>query len=525
MSANASFADGGPIRARWLDPKAAREEVVRFGRRFGPEAFLLATHVALPLVLTPELVHLIRVNFLGPFGVPAVAEVDLLLSPLCRPLDEPMYEMEPQVRDVLLETLREEFGDVRLAELVEFLLAYRRETPEAEQSADEAEAHKWVTDAWLEPADTMENLSESLETGGAETPLARAQRLRVAVLAESLAGLLAAREAERIGEFLGRSRKVAQALLENGGERSKAGSADVRADGSGEGGTELVPGHVIRIPVEKYGLEFEFAWIPPGKFWMGQTAEETKLLIEVAGEEKYQKFFARELPRHRVALTRGFYMQTTPVTVAQWKAFHEATGYRTEAEREDGAYGWTGSEWKKQKGVVWKTPGFAQTDDHPVTCVSWNDVSEFLKWIGEDYRLPTEAEWEYACRAGTEGAFWTGRCLGTDQANYDGNYPLEGCPKGEYRETTTPVNTFSPNPWGLHDMHGNVWEWCSDWFGGYPDGPATDPTGPESGVLRVARGGSWDGYARYCRSAYRSGGKPEDRNYYLGFRLVRLPGR
>jgi formylglycine-generating enzyme required for sulfatase activity len=268
----------------------------------------------------------------------------------------------------------------------------------------------------------------------------------------------------------------------------------------------------------------EFVWIPPGEFWMGQTEEETKLLIEEAGEEKYRRFFAREFPRHRVRLTRGFYLQTTPVTVAQWRAFHEATGYRTEAERGDGAYGWTGSQWKKQKGVVWKTPGFSQVGDHPVTCISWNDAAEFLEWIGkrerEDYRLPTEAEWEYACRAGTETPFWTGKCLSTDEANYSGNFPLKGCSIGKWRESTTSVKFFPPNPWGLHDMHGNVLEWCRDWFGDYPDGPITDPTGPESGAFRVLRGGAWFLFAGFCRAAYRRGFSPGVRLNYLGFRLL-----
>ena len=144
---------------------------------------------------------------------------------------------------------------------------------------------------------------------------------------------------------------------------------------------------------------------------------------------------------------------------------------------------------------------------------------------GGVFNLPSEAQWEYACRAGTTTPFWTGRCLSTDEANYDGNNPLEGCPKGVYRKKTTPVKKFPPNPWGLYDMHGNVWEWCADWYGDYPDGPVTDPIGPTNGANRVCRGGSWFDYARRCRSAYRHLNTPDYRNNFLGFRALAVRRR
>ena len=182
-------------------------------------------------------------------------------------------------------------------------------------------------------------------------------------------------------------------------------------------------------------------------------------------------------------------------------------------------------EWKKKAGRYWDNPGFSQTDSHPVTCVSWNDVQAFIRWInrkeGKDYTLPTEAEWEYAARAGTKTPFYTGECLSSEQANYNGNYPGKGCSKGTYRNKTTRVGIFSPNPWGLYDMHGNVWEWCQDWFGGYPSSSVTDPTGPSSGSGRVIRGGSWDDNAWDCRSARRGRDRPGGRRSNLGFRLAR----
>jgi formylglycine-generating enzyme required for sulfatase activity len=138
------------------------------------------------------------------------------------------------------------------------------------------------------------------------------------------------------------------------------------------------------------------------------------------------------------------------------------------------------------------------------------------------YRLPTEAEWEYACRAGTTTPFSTGSNITSDQANYDGNYPYNGNAKrGIYRKETTEVSSFSPNRLGLYDMHGNVWEWCWDWFGDYSSGPQTNPVGVVSGVCRVIRGGSWSNYVQHIRSAYRDIDPPSNRSFKLGFRLVR----
>jgi formylglycine-generating enzyme required for sulfatase activity len=260
-------------------------------------------------------------------------------------------------------------------------------------------------------------------------------------------------------------------------------------------------------------LGMEFVYIAPGKFMMGSPSNEPSR----DDDEK----------QHRVTLTKGFYIQTTEVTVGQWRTFVRDTGYKSEAETGGGAYIWTGSKWEKKKGTYWDHPGFSQTDNHPVTCVSWNDANAFIKWLsrkeGKIYRLPTEAEWEYAARAGTDTPFSFGRCLSTDQANYDGNYPLSGCSKGKYRKSTIPVSSLTANTWGLYDMHGNVWEWCQDWYGDYPSSSVTDPAGSSGGSYRVNRGGSWYNSARNCRSAYRVRFTPGSRSSYLGFRLLRNP--
>jgi formylglycine-generating enzyme required for sulfatase activity len=138
--------------------------------------------------------------------------------------------------------------------------------------------------------------------------------------------------------------------------------------------------------------------------------------------------------------------------------------------------------------------------------------------------LPTEAQWEYACRAGTTTPFNTGYNLTTDQANYNGNYPYNNNAKGQYREKTLPVGSFLPNGWGLYDMHGNVREWCLDWYGEYLTKSQTNPKGLASGSCRVLRGGSWNSFAQYCRSADRTGSAPSDNGYgILGFRVVIEP--
>ncbi|MDR0895222.1 MAG: SUMF1/EgtB/PvdO family nonheme iron enzyme [Prevotellaceae bacterium] len=230
-----------------------------------------------------------------------------------------------------------------------------------------------------------------------------------------------------------------------------------------------------RLPFEP-----KMVFVQGGTFTMGSSKWELK-----RGSDEVQ---------HQVTLS-SFYIGKYEVTQGQWKA------------------------------VMGDNPSyFKKGDDYPVEYVSWNDIQTFLQKLnaatGKRYRLPTEAEWEYACRAGSTTPFNTGNNLTTSQANYDGNYPYNGNAEGTYLERTQPVGSYSPNAWGLYDMHGNVWEWCSDWYGSYSTSAQTNPTGPSSGSFRVLRGGSWLNDAEYCRSANRSAVDPGDRNYIIGFRVV-----
>ncbi len=225
----------------------------------------------------------------------------------------------------------------------------------------------------------------------------------------------------------------------------------------------------------------EWVDIPAGTFTMGSpTSEFDRSHYEI---------------QHQVTLS-AFKMSKYEVTFQQYDAFCIATG-RTKPD--DNGWG---------------------RGNRPVINVSWDDATAFAKWMG--CRLPTEAEWEYACRAGTTTPFNTGNNLTTSQANYNGNFPYNNNPKGENRAKTVPVGTFAANAFGLFDMHGNAWEWVNDWFENYsPKATAqTNPQGPSSGKFRVYRGGGWDLIAQFCRSARRRYQEPDRRFNYMGFRVV-----
>lgn len=241
---------------------------------------------------------------------------------------------------------------------------------------------------------------------------------------------------------------------------------------------------VAKETITVKGVSFNMITIPSGDFLMGSLSNEPDS-------------FDNEHPQHRVSIS-GFQMGETEVTQGLWKA------------------------------VMGNNPSYFNEcgDGCPVEQVSWNDVQIFIEKLnqivpGGGFRLPTEAEWEYGCRAGTTTPFSFGKCLSTDQANYDGQKPLPVCAKGEFRNGSVPVAGFSPNAWGLHDMHGNVWEWCQDAYSGkaYRKHKSSNPVTMGEGPHRVYRGGGWRSYAKTCRSAIRSGYPPSDSYRYLGFRL------
>ena len=257
----------------------------------------------------------------------------------------------------------------------------------------------------------------------------------------------------------------------------------------------------------------KLALIPAGEFTMGAPKTEP-------GQEQDEIL-------HKVKISQPFYMGAMDVTRQQFAAFVQDAKYVTDAEKQIAA---AKDPAKAPKGT-WQKPGFDQTDADPVVWVSWNDAQAYCKWLsGKDmkkaYRLPTEAQWEYACRAGTQTPFNTGDKITTDQANFNGAAPsmylkdAAGKPiQGENRKATTPGTKFPPNKWGLHDMHGNVWQWCQEGEAPYQAGDQTDPLGPDKGP-RLLRGGDFTAPAHTCRAANRYRERQDGQRASVGFRVV-----
>ena len=258
--------------------------------------------------------------------------------------------------------------------------------------------------------------------------------------------------------------------------------------------------------------------IPGGTFWMGQTESEREELIKLMGEEDYQKYCISELPINKVTVPT-FALGKYPITQAQWRA---VAAYPV-AERE-----------------LKPNPSHFSGDNRPVEQVSWDDATEFCLRLGaktgRTYRFPSEAEWEYACRAGTTTPFHYGETLSDDLANYCAqNTWIEGKLykgtygrgiQGKYRQETTEVGLFPPNPFGLYDMHGNVWEWCADdWHGDYTGAPRDgsvwlkNAKNNQNIVYKLLRGGAWYNYPRLCRSASREYGPSDSFAITVGFRV------
>ncbi|WP_430230201.1 formylglycine-generating enzyme family protein [Nitrosomonas communis] len=297
-------------------------------------------------------------------------------------------------------------------------------------------------------------------------------------------------------------------------------------------------------------LGMKFVLVPAGEFLMGSDESPDVLSKDYPQyEHRRVQELGDEAPVHRVRITQPFYLGQFEVTVGQFRKFLEASGYIPESVADGtGGYGYNANydPTKSDSGDAfegrnpkysWHNPGFVQGDNHPVLNVTWNDAVALTKWLsdkeGVKYRLPTEAEWEYACRAGTRTRYASGNdpeslikianIFDADAKGYWSRWAQFALSGHDNFAFTSPVGSFAPNSWELYDMHGNAWEWVSDWYANnyYAKSPLDDPQGPADGIVRVRRGGSWHTWSLYARSSYRNWISPNSRYSLVGMRLLR----
>lgn len=295
-------------------------------------------------------------------------------------------------------------------------------------------------------------------------------------------------------------------------------------------------------------IGMKLALIPAGEFLMGSHESLDDIEANFPGHDYKSKLQRKildedEWPQHKVRITKQYRLGVHEVTVGQFRQYIKDSGAKSEGEA-DGTGGWginkEGEFEGRKPEYSWQNTGYELSDDHPVVNVTWNDATKFCEWLskkeGRKYRLPTEAEWEYACRVGTKTRYWSGNdpeslgkianvadassvAAGQKQFGDYGRFALKA-KDGHF--TPAKVGTFGANPFGLHDMHGNVWEWCSDYYDEnyYSKSPVDDPQGPEDGRLHVRRGGAFHTFPIFVRSSFRNWNSPKTRYLNLGFRVA-----
>jgi formylglycine-generating enzyme required for sulfatase activity/uncharacterized protein with von Willebrand factor type A (vWA) domain len=504
----------------------------------------LAKRAAFPLSLSPNLLYYLRQHQDKNNQAPWYAIADILLSSLVRKIDRELYEMSPDIRKLLLKKLTPE-------ELKS--LAYQLQTYIQEQIGDRCsksvywQNQQWLALAYLKPSQAVNEIKQLLEEAIKNNN--RVRLVRLTALLENISAALADYE---------------PLLLLNEPIAAYSRDEETRQKHLIDKVADIVPynenlflftaetvlvnqeGKVIeRKPVKAYFYDENLAevgnrkkaqnyipmmYIPQGEFWMGTEDEEIERLMK--------KFrwdgFRRERPQHLVKVP-AFYMSQTPITQAQWRAVASRTDLKVERNLNPDPSHFKDPPKPSLKREVSDSPPFEGARggsptrwDRPVERVNWYDAVEFCarlsKLTGKEYRLPSEAEWEYACRAGTTTPFHFGETITGELANYYARETYAGEAEGEYREETTPVGQFPPNAFGLYDMHGNVWEWCLDpWHKNYQgepprDGSVWDENNNDNRYqslsistkklladkqIRVLRGGSWCNDPYYCRSASR----------------------
>jgi formylglycine-generating enzyme required for sulfatase activity len=512
----------------------ARERIETFAQKFGIAHLYLAYHCAFPLALTPPLAYQIWGEFQHDnekqhLNIPWVAVADLLLSNLCHEVDTELYEMDLAIRTVLLNELKldPKFGKNRLNELSDFLLEFVKKQLRSKkpQSPDVAQLHEWIALAYVKPTQAARKIALMLDQQDWGNQL---ELVRLASVIETFVEPLAEFEALlTYGDAMGKYGRGDKAEAENDFARLGKGKQEIEIAGvhlqvpkffTFETVTVNKKGKIIQRETKQAryftedlgnGVTFDMVYIPGGTFLMGSPETEA----ESRDNEK---------PQHRVTI-QPFFMGKYTATQAQWKAVAQLAKIERDLDPD---------------------PSRFKGDNRPVERVFWYDAVEFCARLsqktGKNYRLPSEAEWEYGCRAGTTTPFHFGETITTDLANYNGNETYLDAPKGKYRQETVDVGNFPPNAFGLYEMHGNVWEWCADpWHDNYKGAPTDGRVWDEKENAhryqnsvdllvmsgnddrdRLLRGGSWNYYPRHCRSAFRDYFAPDTRDYTFGFRFV-----
>ncbi|BAY13985.1 formylglycine-generating enzyme family protein [Calothrix sp. NIES-2098] len=536
-----------------LLPKTRSEEIEQaiasFQKRFSEAHLYLAYHAALPIALTPHLIYCIWANFpldieKQDLKVPWIAVADLLLSPLCREVGHELYEMDVDLRNYLLEQMihHPRFGQPRVEELAHFLLSYvQRELNDSKSSIKTlAQAQRWTALAYVYPEAVAHDLANKL----AELSLSeKTEWLRMTSLTEAIATPLRQAHFESLLVYLQGMRELARgnhiqaestlkSLPAHNNRIVVAGvtlpipefqDSTWHINPIASRTTSLKPfkfetAKLTRQPrflrlgsrwvIERHEqqatlfyerlegqISLEMVRIPEGNYWMGTANNEGDY---------------RERPQHPVTIV-SFFLSRFPVTQAQWRAITKTTKVRIELNPD---------------------PAYFQGDNLPIENITWFEAIEFCERLqlqtGKPYRLPSEAEWEYACRAGTQTPFYFGETISPQLASYDASKRYRSGPKGQASKQTSEVGFHNAaNAFGLDEMHGNVWEWCADhWYDGYTNAPADGSVRitDHQNFPRVIRGGSWMHEPTICRSAYRNGIPPTNKVLTIGFRVaVSLP--
>ncbi|MBK4729956.1 formylglycine-generating enzyme family protein [Oxynema sp. CENA135] len=528
--------------------ESAKKIVDRFVSRFDESYRLLVYHAAIPLIVTPELLNYLRHQFLRG-QVPWVAQVDLLLSDLFTPVASELYAMDSAVRGYLLGNIdvffqERGFGEGHLQKVALILLSYIKYLARTHSflQASELQAQQWAAMVCLEDGkqQVVRELEDAFAKCMSQTELARLTRITLELSSQLnqyptliqfaksvrdwwVEGSDASESTERVREIarLGQSLGINSSIflpqfefetvtVNRRGEiikreRHRAAYFTERIALVFDRGNPKMneSSSTAQQGESELAVPLEMVAIPGGKFMMGSPDGEG---------------YDRETPQHEVTVP-PFFMGKYPVTQAQWRAIAARTDLKVERDLDLNP-----ARFKDRE----------DSDERPVEQVSWYDAVEFCrrlsKLTGKEYRLPSEAEWEYACRAGTTTPFYFGETMTGELANYCARTTYAEEPKGQFREQTTPVGQFPPNAFGLYDMHGNVWEWCADsWHRNYEGAPRDGSAwvGEKNDSCSLLRGGSWYNDPHNCYSTYRDGYivARDDIDVNFGFRVACSSGR